>query len=102
MLKPVKDAPKYRKWHVYAFRIFLFGDVLILASLLASLAVGKDNPVVNYLGYAAILCVIVFYAINMMLWRCPNCSRPLPVFGPVLVCNRCKRKFVDEKGNPQW
>lgn len=101
MTNPLKDKP-YRMWHRIAYYILLLGCVLISASCIASAVAGKESPVSSWLGIAAIVCVVLFYAINMLKWRCPNCHRPLPLFGPVLECRYCKRAFMDSKGNQVW
>lgn len=98
---PLKDKP-YRKWHRIAYYILLLGCGLLSASLMAAAAWGEDSSPSSILGTAAIVCVIVFYAINMIKWRCPNCHRPLPLLGPVINCRYCKRSFMDSKGNQIW
>ncbi|HBI64521.1 MAG TPA: hypothetical protein DDX51_05330 [Clostridiales bacterium] len=100
---PLREEKPYRKWHRIAYYVLILGCALISISVIVSIATGdRNNIVANRLGYAAIVCVILFYGINMVKWRCPNCHKPLPLFGPVLNCRYCKRSFMDSKGNQVW
>lgn len=100
---PFREEKPYRRWHRIAFYTLVAGIILIVLSCIISFAVqDADNSIANMLGYAAIACVVVFYAINMIKWRCPACHRPLPLFGPVIACRYCKRSFMDSKGNQVW
>lgn len=100
---PLKDEKPYRRWHRIAYYVFIAGCVMISIACGVGAAAGDfNNAISNRLGYAAIICVAVFYVINMTKWRCPNCRRPLPLFGPVLQCGKCKRVFMDNKGNQIW
>ncbi len=101
MTNPLNEKP-YRKWHRIAFYILVLGFVLVGLSCIISFAAGSDNRVAYWLGIAAIVCVVLYYGINMVKWRCPNCHKPLPMIGPVIECRYCKRSFMDSKGNQVW
>ncbi|MDO5547886.1 MAG: hypothetical protein Q4F79_05300 [Eubacteriales bacterium] len=102
-IEQMKSYPPYRRWHAISYLVFLIGCMLVCLSLVVSVVVGDNTNAVSVLmGYAAIICVIAYFLINFIYWRCPKCHKTLPVFGPVLVCNVCKRKFLDEKGKPIW
>jgi membrane protein YdbS with pleckstrin-like domain len=97
---PLKDKP-YRMWHRIAYYILCLGCALISVSCIVYYTSPESNLYSGF-GTAAIICVVLFYIINMVKWRCPNCRRPLPLFGPILNCRYCKRSFMDSKGNQVW
>lgn len=100
---PFREEKPYRKWHRIAFYVLMAGIAMIVISCVICFATqDANNLIANRLGYAAIICVVVFYAVNMVKWRCPNCHKPLPLVGPVLECRYCKRSFMDSKGNQVW
>lgn len=102
MAKPFKEEKTYRKWHIAAFYILMLGIALVAVSCMVGALFGADNVIATYLGYAAIACVLLFYAINLMKWRCPRCHKTLPMIGPVIECRYCKRPFMDKSGNQNW
>jgi hypothetical protein len=102
-IKQIKAYPPYRRWHSIANWILVLGCVLAVISLLASVVTGDSTNMVSLvLGYAAIVPVVLFFVLNFAFWRCPKCHKTLPIFGPVLVCNICKREFIDSEGKPVW
>ncbi len=101
-LEEKKAYPKYRRLHLVASRIFWASCALVVLSFVLSLFLGRDNTVTTVLAYVAIAGVVVFYLMNFLFWRCPDCHKPMPLFGPVPICRYCKRAFMDKNGEYHW
>ncbi len=101
-LDQIKAYPKYRRMHSIAYLIFGICCALIVLSFVLSFVWGRDNSVTSILAYVAIAGVIIFYVMNFLYWRCPNCNKTLPLFGPVPVCHFCKHQFMDKHGEFHW
>ncbi len=101
-LDQMKAYPKYRRMHAVASLIFWMSCALIALSFVVSLFLGQDNTVTTVLAYIAIAGVVVFYLMNFIFWRCPDCHKTMPLFGPVPICRYCKRAFMDKNGEFRW
>ncbi|MGN1013873.1 MAG: DUF2614 family zinc ribbon-containing protein [Butyricicoccus sp.] len=101
-LEQVRSYPSYRKWHAISYMMIGLGCLLVVISMLLSLLLGKENVVVNILGYAAIVFAILYFLINFLYWRCPKCHKTLPIFGPVPMCGVCKHMFMGKDGKYNW
>ena len=102
-IEKMKNYPPYRRWHAISYLIFLIGCILVRLSLIVSVVTGDNaNMTSTVMGYVAILCAILFFIINFIYWRCPQCHKTLPLFGPVLVCSVCKREFLGKDGKQHW
>lgn len=102
-IEQMKNYPPYRRWHAISYLIFAIGCILVVGSLVASIVTGDNaNMASTVMGYVAIICAILFFVINFLFWRCPQCHKTLPLFGPILVCNVCKREFLAKDGTKLW
>ncbi|MGN1030105.1 MAG: hypothetical protein ACI4PQ_00715 [Butyricicoccaceae bacterium] len=85
----------FRKWRKVCYLFLAAGFILcVISSVAWNTSVGKP------LFYAGIVSVVLCYLIHFLFNRCPNCRRPMYFMGPVLECRYCKKRFVDDKGNP--
>lgn len=102
MFKKLAGEKPYRKWHLIAKYILWLGIALIIACFITGQVFGTESTICLTLGYIAIACVIIFYVLNFLKWRCPDCNKTFPLFGPIIECRYCKRKFMDNKGKQIW
>ncbi len=101
--KKMMGYPPYRKWHSISYIVMIVAVLFAVLSVVFSAVTGDNSNMLSlYLGYTAIALVVVFYLLNFLYWRCPDCNKTLPLFGPVPTCRICKHQFMDEKGEFHW